>query len=125
MKESRFDLDLQFGKEGERWLTLLADERKIEVKRERDTWLETGNICFEFRCSGKPSGLATTEADYWAHVLSVGGEAQAVLLFRTEHLRERLRALFREGKVKTVCGGDRDAAEMILFPLARVAELLR
>ena len=37
MKESRFDLDLKFGQQGEQWLSLLADERKIEVKRERDT----------------------------------------------------------------------------------------
>lgn len=124
MKESRFDLDLKFGQQGEQWLSLLADERKIEVKRERDTWKSTRNICFEFRCSGKPSGLAVTQADYWAHILSYNGQAEAVVLIRTELLKERLRAMLASGSVKTVSGGDRDAAEMVLFPLAKLHQLL-
>lgn len=124
MKESRFDLDLKFGQQGEQWLTLLADERKIEVKRERDIWKTTGNICFEFRCSGKPSGIAVTQADYWAHILCFEGKQESVLLFRTELLRGRLREMMKRKELKIVNGGDGERAEIILYPLTMINKLL-
>lgn len=124
MKFSAFDLDLRFGQEGEQWLTILGREIKVEVKRERDKWKKTGNIAFEFRCSGKPSGLAVTKADYWVHVLSLDGVPEAAFIFRVEHLKGKLRAMLKEGRVRVISGGDRDAAEMILFPLKLIHELL-
>ena len=124
MKRSAFDLDLKFGQEGEQWLTILGKELKMEVKRERDKWKDTGNIALEFRCSDKPSGIAVTQADYWAHILSYNGEVEAVLIFRVPVLKERLKAMHKQGKVRVVNGGDRDAAEIILVPLALVHELL-
>ena len=124
MKFSAFDLDLKFGQEGEQWLTILGREIKVEVKRERDKWKKTGNIAFEFRCSGKPSGLAVTKADYWVHVLSFDGVPEAAFIFRVPRLKERLKAMHKEGRVRVTNGGDRDAAEMILFPLKLIHELL-
>ena len=39
---------------------------KVEVKADRMTG-KTGNLAIEFECSGKPSGIATTDADVWAY----------------------------------------------------------
>lgn len=36
----------------------------LEVKKDRQTD-STGNICIEYSCSGKPSGLKTTTATQW------------------------------------------------------------
>ena len=44
----KFDLDLKYGQQGEQWLSILGDEIQMEVKRERDCWLKTGNIYFEY-----------------------------------------------------------------------------
>ena len=47
---AKFDLDLQYGQAGEKWLAWLGtDQAKVEVKTERDTWATTGNAVFEFR----------------------------------------------------------------------------
>jgi len=120
-----FDLDLKFGKEGEEWLRLLADESKIEVKRERDKWVETGNIFFEYECSGNPSGIAATKSHFWAHILSVDGHANAVLLFDIFTLKENLRRLFKAGQIKKVSGGDRNASIGVLVPLRLIHELVK
>ena len=62
----KFDADLQFGQMGERWLIWLGtDMAKVEVKTERDTWMDTGNAVFEFRSRGKPSGIAYQYLDRW------------------------------------------------------------
>jgi hypothetical protein len=37
-----------------------------EVKADRNT-IKTGNICIEYECNGKPSGITTTRADYIAY----------------------------------------------------------
>lgn len=85
---SAFDLDLEFGQEGEALVQeLLTDGRTIEVKRDRK-WKDTYNVYVETECYfvGKQSwglsGLSVTEAKYWAFVLE-----EAVLLVPTDALR--------------------------------------
>ena len=70
-----FDIDLEFGKMGEEFVSnVLEGNTKIEVKTERDIWVTTGNVAIEIRCNGKPSGLSTTEANVWIHLLAHKGE---------------------------------------------------
>ena len=65
MYSSKFDLDLEFGQVYEKGLQKLFTQKgKIEVKTERDKWLETGNIAIEIRCRGKKSGISITESDW-------------------------------------------------------------
>ena len=72
--DNKFDLDLQYGQDGERWLAWLGtDQAKVEVKTERDQWAHTGNAVFEFTSRGKPSGIAVTQADYWVHNFHLNG----------------------------------------------------
>ena len=119
-----FDLDLRFGQEGEEWLRMLAKEQTIEVKRERDKWATTGNIVFEIRCNGVPSGLSATKSDWWAHILSIGGQPQSVILLRTEKLKERLRELITCKHLSITRGGDGNRVEMILLPIDEIHLLL-
>ena len=82
-KETRkdFDIDLAFGKLHEDKILDMLENKKIEVKTERDVWTRSGNIAIEFESYGKPSGIAATKADYWFHNLSVGSQVFCTLVF--------------------------------------------
>lgn len=120
-----WDIDLKFGQEGERWLTLLADERKVEVKRERDTWAKTGNLFFETRYKGYPSGVNATESDYWAHLLSVGGKIVGGFIIDVSTLKMNLALMVAEGTARKVTGGDGGNSEGVIVPLSRAHELMQ
>jgi len=121
---SKFDIDLQFGEEGERWLTWLGtDQAKVEVKTERDTWATTGNAVFEYECRGKPSGIAVTEADYWLHIFRLGNRNLMAMMYDTIELKDWLRMAYRAPAtfgVRLTTGGDDSAAKVILVPIPRL-----
>ena len=75
----KFDLDLQYGEVREKAVADMLQNKKIEVKSERDMWQRTGNIAIEYECYGKPSGINATESDYWFHILCIGDEIFATL----------------------------------------------
>jgi hypothetical protein len=110
--ERNFDIDLRYGNEGEQLvLQLLNGGKKIEVKTDRMAH-KTGNVAIEFKCRGRLSGIATSEADYWALVLN---ENKLIIFIRTEILRAICRQFYLQGLVKV--GGDDRASEMIIVPL--------
>jgi hypothetical protein len=85
--KSSFDLDFSYGRKGEQLVEeLLTDGKRIEVKRDRK-WHLTGNVYIETECfftknnAWAPSGLAVTEAEYWAFVLK-----KTVLMIPTDVL---------------------------------------
>jgi hypothetical protein len=53
----KFDIYLQYGKVREQQVANMLQDKKIEVKSERDVWQKTGNIAIEYECYGKPSGF--------------------------------------------------------------------
>ena len=65
----------------------MLQDKKIEVKSERDVWQKTGNIAIEYESYGKPSGINATESDYWFHNLCIGDETFATLVFDTASLK--------------------------------------
>ena len=113
---NKFDIDLQYGQVREMRLADMLSNDKIEVKTELDIWKTTGNIAIEYKYKGKPSGIAVTEAKWWAHVLDDGGETYCTLLFPTGKLKE----LARIHMDKKKNGGDNDDAEFVLLPLKEV-----
>lgn len=122
----KFDLDLKYGQQGEQWLSILGDEIQMEVKRERDCWLKTGNIYFEYECRGKPSGLAATASKYWTEILSEKGHANAVVIFDTEILMANLERLAAEKKIRSdVKGGDDFASLGFLLPISMIGEVIK
>jgi len=123
-QNNKFDVDLQYGQEGERWLTWLGtDQARVEVKTERDTWADTGNAVFEYSSRGKPSGVAVTEADYWLHIFKEKDQAVMCFMFRVFELREFLRLVFKnpDRYGARICnGGDDNTSAVILLPIAQL-----
>lgn len=120
---NKFDLDLKFGEAGEEWLKLLADERRLEVKRDR-MWAKTGNIFIEFECSGKPSGLFVTEADYFAYILYRDNINVAVYIWKTDLLRAAVQKWIEDNKYKVVTGGDGARAKGLVVPVSALGGLI-
>ena len=118
-KETRkdFDIDLAFGKLHEDKILDMLENKKIEVKTERDVWTRSGNIAIEFESYGKPSGIAATKADYWFHNLSVGSQVFCTLVFDVKVLKQVIKNLDYE---KIVNGGDNYASKMYLINLSKL-----
>lgn len=78
---------------------------------------QTGNFALEYECRGKPSGIVTTEADYWIYKLDDGFYMISV---------ESLKNLIDEGKYfRMVSGGDRGSnTKMFLFKLPLMKETM-
>ena len=114
-KNDKFDIDLAFGKVGEKAVEeMFEGDGKIEVKTEREIWQRTGNIAIEIRCRGKLSGISTTRAKTWIHMLDGGGGG---FIFPVEELRKKIKKRQEEGKLKLTMGGDDNAAQLALLPI--------
>ena len=121
-----FDLDLKFGKMGEEFVQgVLEGDSKIEVKTERDKWKETGNLAIEIRYNGKPSGLSTTGASAWIHLLSYKDDIVGGFILNVKKLKERVKELNEQEKVKIVMGGDDKMSQLVLVPIKEVFDLVK
>ena len=113
----KFDIDLEYGKVREKLVADMLQNKKIEVKSERDVWQKTGNIAIEYECYGKPSGINTTESDYWFHNLCIGDETFATLVFDTKSLKKIINKLDYK---RSVSAGDNMASRMYLLYLQKL-----
>ena len=113
----KFDIDLEYGKVREKMVADMLQDKKIEVKSERDVWQKTGNIAIEYECYGKPSGINATESDYWFHNLCIGDETFATIVFDTASLKRIINNLDYK---KSVSGGDNNASRMYLLNLQKL-----
>lgn len=113
----KFDLDLNYGKVREQAIADMLQDKKIEVKSERDVWQRTGNIAIEYESYGRPSGIAATESDYWFHNLCIGDDIFATLVFETNSLRRIIDNLDYK---RTVKGGDNYASKMYLLNIQKL-----
>lgn len=104
-----FDLDLAIGLQGEALVTsLFSTGIKVEVKRDLKA-SETGNLAIEVMYRGKPSGISTTKADYWAFVLN-----NSVIFVPTKIVME----LAEEGK--EIKGGDNKWSTLRLVSISKL-----
>jgi len=113
----KFDIDLQWGKVREKNVAKMLQDKKIEVKSERDMWQRTGNIAIEYESYGKPSGINATEADYWFHNLCVGDDVFCTLVFNVKNLKKLIDNLDYK---KSVSGGDHNASKMYLLNIQKL-----
>ena len=114
----KFDLDLKFGQLGEDFVRdMQGGNTKIEVKTERDIWKNTGNIAIEIRYNGNPSGISTTGAQLWIHLLNYKGKVEGGFIFDVQILRDKIKRLIKEKKAKIIMGGDFNASQMVLLPI--------
>jgi len=90
MREPRYDwvYDKDRGDVGERLLGEILQSAEVKTDYQ---WQKTGNLFIEFEAwrDGKmqPSGIQTTEAQYWVFVLPVGVKQQIVQCFPTSLIR--------------------------------------
>jgi len=118
--DSRFDINLLEGKVSESELSDIL--QTVEVKKDYKTH-KTGNIAVEFESRGKPSGIATTEAEWWAFVLvNKDFDNTMIMLFKTGSLMKACRKYINTNR--DVYGGDDDTSRMILLPLEDTLTLL-
>ena len=113
----KFDIDLEYGKVREQMVADMLQDKKIEVKSERDVWQKTGNIAIEYECYGKPSGINATESDYWFHNLCIGEDIFATIVFDTNSLKRIIDNLDYK---RSVSGGDNNASRMYLLNLQKL-----
>jgi hypothetical protein len=111
-----FKYDLALGQLGEGWVGKMLSSKTIEVKFDFACY-RTGNFYIEYESRGKPSGIATTKADYWMLIASTekGVELKKQLrdiekddvlysiMLSTEKLKELCRTKYYR---KDVSGGD-------------------
>lgn len=107
---SDFKHDLEVGQVRERQLGELLESQTIEVKTDFRAY-ETGNVYVEYRSRYKPSGLATTQADWYCFYLS----ENHLLIIRTQRLKQLCRPYY--GTKRDVFGGDSNTSKGILLPL--------
>ena len=113
MKETaNFGDSLRYGQLGEQLLTDIAagyirdGEDVVEVKTD---WLvsKSSNVYVECESRGKPSGLATSAADYWAFILDGELYNREVIVILS---RERLEEIIRSSGKRKVKGGDKNTS---------------
>jgi hypothetical protein len=88
VKNTKFDLDLEYGQIREKRIEKLLKESKIEIKTERSWWRKTGNIAIEYEYRDKPSGIFKTESKWWFHVLELDNNEHCMLVFRVSRLKK-------------------------------------
>jgi hypothetical protein len=116
----KFDIQLIQGQTAENRVgAILSGATKVEVKTEAYLWEKTGNIAIEYRCNGKPSGIAATEAEVWVHELRRDGEPVLTLVIPVERLKAICREAYRKGRYRR--GGDGNRSEMVIV---RITDLL-
>ena len=118
-KEDRkkFDLDLEYGQIREDKIADMLNNKKLEVKSERGMWMKTGNICIEYESYGKPSGIITTEADFWFHNLCIDDDIFCTFIFDVPKLKQLIDKLDFK---KSVSGGDHKASRMWLVNIKKL-----
>lgn len=109
-----FDLDLADGVKAENDLfnIITATGSKVEVKRDFGAQ-RTGNVYIELTYRGQPSGLTTTEAEWWAIFLS----DSTCVLTQTSVLREKVYSVATANGLHPVPGGDNDWSQGVLLPV--------
>jgi hypothetical protein len=70
-----------------------------------------GNICIEYMCKNKPSGIITSTAKYWA-IFEPKGDQYALYKIPSKIIRDYI----ENKKYKRLCkGGDNKASRLVIF----------
>ena len=107
---SDFRYDLEVGQLAEHALANLLVNKRIEVKSDKRAH-RTGQVFVEYESRGKPSGIATTQADYYCF------EVQGTFILVSV---PRLKIIARNyiNTAKDIRGGDNNTSKGILLPIA-------
>lgn len=110
---STFTHDLEVGQVYEKQLAEIFTGSTIEVKRDFKA-MTTGNIFVEYESRQKPSGIATSEAEYYCWFL----DDDRALLIKSDKLKDLCRPYLKTDR--DVVGGDSNTSKGILLPLEKL-----
>ena len=113
----KFDIDLKYGQVREKQVLNIFANKKIEVKTERDWWEKTGNIALEYECNGKPSGISSTQSDYWIHILAKGNKNHCMLVFEVPRLKKIINK-YKDTHTRMV--GDGGRSKCVILPIKKL-----
>lgn len=102
-----FRYDLKRGQKAEKWLGGLLEAETLEVKRDFIA-NKTKRVFVEYECRGKPSGITTTEADYWAFVLNDG-----VIMISSKRLKGLVELAKQEERISRGGDGNRSMGALV------------
>jgi len=119
MYNKKFDIQLGQGEAIEENLREFFEGKRIEVKSERYIWEKTGNHFLEYEYKGQPSGIAATEADFWAFVM-VKDEQIVITYITPVYLLKRIARQYYNTD-RDVIGGDGNNSKGILVPITDIA----
>lgn len=105
-----FDKDLAFGESRESAFVEAITRARVEIKSDQKARV-TGNVFIEYRQKGRPSGISTSVAEWWA--IEVDDDAWFVI--RTSRLRALARRALETGRRSH--GGDGNQYEGALVPV--------
>jgi hypothetical protein len=105
-----FRYDLKVGQVAEKMLADILEGKKIEVKKDLQAH-KTGNIFVEYESRGKPSGLATSEAEYYCYFLS----DEHFVIIESDRFKSICRNLLNTNR--DIKGGDSNTSKGILLPI--------
>lgn len=111
-----FKYDLALGQLGEGWVGNMLTNKTIEVKFDFACY-RTGNFYIEYESRGKPSGIATSKADYWMLIASteegcrlkknISDIKSTDIMFSILINKDRLKKICKENNYRiAVKGGD-------------------
>lgn len=109
---SDFKFDLKVGQVAEKELGEIFNNCTIEVKRDLQA-LNTGNVFVEYMSRGKPSGLSTTESDWYC--FNLGKKYHIV---KTKELKNICREFYKTKR--DIVGGDSNTSKGILLPIIKL-----
>lgn len=82
-----------------------------EVKCDK-LMFKTGNICIEYECYNKPSGITTSKSDYYVYFELLPDDKHNVYIIPTKKIKKRI----AENKYKkSINGGDYKKSKFYLF----------
>jgi len=105
-----FRYDLKVGQVAEKMLADILEGKKIEVKKDLQAH-KTGNIFVEYESRGKPSGLATSEAEYYCYFLS----DEHFVIIKSDRFKAICRNFLNTNR--DIKGGDSNTSKGILLPI--------
>lgn len=109
--------DIEFKKGCFKPYDFIADGKtKYEIKSDR-MGHRTGNMAIEYFCNNKPSGITSTEADYWIYFVIYPDKTDCYK-FPTAELRELIK------DCRKVSGGDGYRSRLSLLPITSCAKYL-
>lgn len=109
-----FEYDLKTGIIAEKYISNILSNKKIEVKKD-ELAKKTGNVFVEYESRNKPSGIATTKADFYCFVIS----NENIIFVETNKLKE----LCKQKRLRKVPGGDSNTSMGVLLPLEQLVKL--